>query len=83
MMPLGSSPDVTGEWECMECGYVEEGAETRRPTKCPECGAPATALEFFSYGDEEQDWDSDEDEVEDDLDEDELDEEDWEDEDDE
>jgi hypothetical protein len=39
---------VTGEWECMECGYVEEGTERRRPKKCPECDAPASALEFFS-----------------------------------
>jgi hypothetical protein len=39
---------VTGEWECMECGYVEEGVEGRRPKNCPECDAPASALEFFS-----------------------------------
>jgi hypothetical protein len=39
---------VTGEWECMECGYIEEGFEGRRPKKCPECDAPASALEFFS-----------------------------------
>ena len=43
---------VTGEWECMECGYVEEGAKARRPKKCPECGAPASALEFFSDEDD-------------------------------
>jgi predicted nucleic acid-binding Zn-ribbon protein len=36
-----------GEWECMECGYVEEGMKGRRPKKCPECGALASALEFF------------------------------------
>jgi hypothetical protein len=39
---------AAGEWECMECGYVEEGVEGRRPKKCPECDAPASALEFFS-----------------------------------
>jgi hypothetical protein len=39
---------ANGEWECMECGYVEEGVEGRRPKKCPECDAPASALEFFS-----------------------------------
>jgi hypothetical protein len=39
---------VTGEWECMECGYVEAGIEGRRPKKCLECDAPASALEFFS-----------------------------------
>jgi hypothetical protein len=37
-----------GEWECMECGYLEKGFEGRRPKKCPECEAPASALEFFS-----------------------------------
>jgi hypothetical protein len=68
---------VAGEWECMECGYVEQGVEGRRPKKCPECDAPASALEFFSdqedglldqvvedeYDDEETDED-DEDEYE-------------------
>jgi hypothetical protein len=44
--------DVTGEWECMECGYVQEGVEGRRPKKCPECDAPASALEFFSDDDD-------------------------------
>jgi hypothetical protein len=39
---------ATGEWECMECGYVQEGVEGQRPKKCPECDAPASALEFFS-----------------------------------
>jgi hypothetical protein len=57
----------TGEWECMECGYIQAGSEARRPMECPECGAPASALEFFGDaddGDEERD-------DEDDLDEDE------------
>ncbi len=36
-----------GEWECMECGYIEEGTRGQRPKKCPECDAPASALEFF------------------------------------
>jgi hypothetical protein len=36
-----------GEWECMECGYIEEGIRGRRPKKCGECGAPGSALEFF------------------------------------
>lgn len=65
---------ATGEWECMECGFIEEGVPGRRPPKCPECNAPTTALEFFSYEDD-TDWDGDtdedEDEFEDDLDEDE------------
>jgi predicted nucleic acid-binding Zn-ribbon protein len=66
--------EVAGEWECMECGYIEEGIEGRRPKKCPECGASASALEFFPDGDDadfdrvvgdeydEDDTDEDEDE---------------------
>ncbi|MBM4456507.1 MAG: hypothetical protein FJ011_01880 [Chloroflexi bacterium] len=53
MAPYKSNPAVTGEWECMECGYIEEGAEARRPLKCPECDAPGSALEFFSYEDDD------------------------------
>jgi rubredoxin len=69
---------MEGEWECMECGYVEEGASGRRPKKCPDCGAIASSFEFFEY--EDEDWDdSDElyeyddddlDDLEDDLDDD-------------
>lgn len=43
-----------GEWECMECGYVVEGAQAHRPAKCPDCGAPGQALEFFSRIDEDE-----------------------------
>jgi hypothetical protein len=50
----GRTPTVTGEWECMECGYTEEGNEAQHPQKCPECSAPADALEFFPYSDEEE-----------------------------
>lgn len=49
MMPIGSMPKITGEWECLECGYIEEGIRSRRPKSCPECGAPANAMEFFPY----------------------------------
>ena len=60
---------ITGEWECMECGYTEEGTELRPPKKCPECDAPANALEFFAHEDDDDfDWDRapyDEDEDED------------------
>ncbi len=52
MMQFKKAPVVTGEWECMECGYIEEGTESKRPRKCPECSAPANALEFFSYEDD-------------------------------
>ena len=57
MMQFKKVPVVTGEWECMECGYIEEGTESKRPRKCPECNAPANALEFFSYDDDsDSDW---------------------------
>ena len=46
---------MEGEWECMECGFIEEGVSNRRPKRCPECNGPASAFEFFEY--EEEDWD--------------------------
>ncbi len=46
----------SGEWECMECGYVEQGVMPKRPKVCPDCGAPAQALEFFPSGDDEPAW---------------------------
>jgi hypothetical protein len=79
-MPTSRVPTVTGEWECTECGNIVEGIESRRPAGCPECEAPAAALEFFSYDDPEEDeWqdESDEDDEDDeDEDEDELEDED-------
>ncbi len=67
-MPTSSrAPSVTGEWECTECGYIVEGLESRRPAGCPECEAPADALEFFSYDDpEEEEWQDEADEFDDD-----------------
>ena len=41
-----------GEWECMECGYIEVGVETQPPQDCPDCHAPLEALEFFPYEDD-------------------------------
>lgn len=41
-----------GEWECMECGYIEVGVETQPPQACPDCHAPLEALEFFPYEDD-------------------------------
>ena len=46
-MPPTQEPAITGEWECMECGYIEKGVESRRPPQCRECSASARALEFF------------------------------------
>jgi hypothetical protein len=36
----------------MECGSIVKGLRSRRPEQCPECGAPAKALEFFPDDDE-------------------------------
>ena len=46
-MPPTQEPAITGEWECMECGFIEKGVEARRPPQCRECSASARALEFF------------------------------------
>ena len=66
-MPPIHEPAITGEWECMECGYIEKGVESRRPPQCRECSASARALEFFpddgwTEGDDDLD---DEDDAED------------------
>lgn len=50
---MSDGPVATGEWECMECGYIAAGVRTRKPQACPDCGAPGQALEFFPYEDEE------------------------------
>ena len=62
-MQLDNVPAATGEWECMECGYIEEGVQTRRPKECPECGAPGTAFEYFASDDDDDDGWDDEDEL--------------------
>jgi hypothetical protein len=57
---------VSGEWECMECGYIEQGVESRRPSQCHDCGASARALEFFpgeaweEGADDDDDFDAEE-----------------------
>ena len=66
MAQLRGAVVITGEWECIECGYVTEGTETRPPRKCPECNAPGNAFEFFEYDDDDDsDWDDPSDEEED------------------
>ncbi len=67
-MSLDAELAATGEWECMECGYIEAGVKTKRPKVCPDCGAPSQALEFFPYEDEDEgDWTEASDDLEDDL----------------
>jgi hypothetical protein len=82
-MPTSSKVSaMTGEWECAECGHIVEGSESRRPAGCPECEAPADALEFFSYDDpEEEEWQDEADELDDDFEDEEKDEDDLDDED--
>jgi len=66
MTQIAQGAPPTGEWECTECGYIAEGVESRRPKQCPECEAPAAALEFFPYDDSAESWvrgDDDEDEL--------------------
>lgn len=60
MVLLDRAPESTGEWECMECGYIEEGTRARRPAECLECAAPSDAIEFFAFNEsDEEEWDSD------------------------
>jgi hypothetical protein len=42
------------EWECMECGYLHEGAIT--PRRCPDCGAVDAweKVEYVADGDDEE-----------------------------
>ena len=80
MVQSSKAPTLTGEWECTECGYTEEGIETQRPAKCPECDASADALEFYTNEDDDS-YESDEDLDDEDLEDEEDDEDDEEDED--
>jgi hypothetical protein len=79
MTQVSKVPTVTGEWECTECGYIIEGTEAKPPAHCPECDAPADALEFLPNEDDvEDDWADDGDDAESDA----LDDDDYEDDDD-
>ncbi len=66
MAQFGNVSPATGEWECAECGYVEEGVQGRRPQECPECGAPGTAFEYFAYDEDGDEWETDDEPDEDD-----------------
>ncbi len=61
------------EWECMECGFVHEGA--RPPKRCPECGAPSEEFELYEYEEDEELEDEDLFEDDEDWDEEDLEEE--------
>lgn len=54
MVQASSVSVATGEWECAECGYVEEGLRGRRPAECPECGAPSAAFDFYAFEDADE-----------------------------
>ena len=69
MVQPGELLRPTGEWECVECGHIEPGFEARRPKQCPECGAPAKALEFFPSEDDRPVWGAEEADDEEDFDE--------------
>jgi hypothetical protein len=68
MLQSSKAPATTGEWECMECGHIEEGIELERPARCPECNAGTDAFEFFALEDEEWEGDVEDDDDEEDED---------------
>lgn len=43
------------EWECTECGYIEDGP--RPPSRCPECGAPRHRFQRLDLDEEEEEFD--------------------------
>lgn len=49
MSRVGEPQVLEGEWECMDCGYIEEGSSNRRPKACPECNSSGEVFEFFEY----------------------------------
>ena len=71
MSRAGEPQILEGEWECMDCGYIEEGSSNRRPKACPECNSSGEAFEFFEYeevddledddlyDDDDESWDED------------------------
>lgn len=69
-MPPKLKPETAGEWECMECGYIEKGVESHRPPECHGCGASSRALEFFPGDDWDDERSDDEFDEFDDMDED-------------
>lgn len=75
MSRAGEPQVLEGEWECMDCGYIEEGSSNRRPRACPDCNSSGEAFEFFEYeevdeldddlyGEDDDEWDDDDDDAE-------------------
>ena len=64
MAMFDRTPKLTGEWECMECGYIEKWVQSSpRASSMLESGTPEKALEFFPYENNDtsadEDWDAD------------------------
>ncbi len=78
MSRVAETQVLDGEWECMDCGYIEEGSSNRRPKVCPECNSSGEVFEFFEfeevddldedlYDDDDDSWDGDDDDSDDDT----------------
>lgn len=44
--------EITGTWECDECGYTYHSTIIERLQECPQCGAPGEAFSFWSDSDD-------------------------------
>jgi predicted nucleic acid-binding Zn-ribbon protein len=53
--------EITGNWECDECGYTYHSTIIERLQKCPQCGAPGESFSFWSDADDKS-WEEPENE---------------------
>ena len=44
--------EITGTWECDECGYTYHSTIIERLQECPRCGAPGESFSFWSDSDD-------------------------------
>jgi predicted nucleic acid-binding Zn-ribbon protein len=44
--------EITGNWECDECGYTYHSTIIERLQQCPQCGAPGESFSFWSDADD-------------------------------
>ena len=65
------SNEITGNWECDECGYSYHSTIIERLQQCPQCGAPGESFSFWSDTDDKT-WEEPEGEEEDEIEEDEM-----------